>query len=160
MSGGLTLTRRRSGRPPGSGAGEVVPDRGHLRPQSEDRLEGAPAFDAGIFVNSLHHVAEAHVPVGAFAAGVEPGRDDGRDERPQNGEQAAAEPAAEARPAPERKPLVAGPAGGVYIPPFKLAQMMAEAAVWIAPCRRQSLWGQSAAVIFTVPFLMVNSFCP
>lgn len=35
-------------------------------------------------------------------------------------------PAAAAAPPAERKPLAAGPAGGVYIPPFKLAQMMAE----------------------------------
>lgn len=43
--------------------------------------------------------------------------------------QGPAEPAAAAvAPEPrERKPLAAGPAGGVYIPPFKLAQMMAEA---------------------------------
>ncbi|EFN55449.1 hypothetical protein CHLNCDRAFT_52248 [Chlorella variabilis] len=39
----------------------------------------------------------------------------------------AAAPAAAPEPR-ERKPVAAGPAGGVYIPPFKLAQMMAEAA--------------------------------
>lgn len=40
---------------------------------------------------------------------------------------AAAEPAAAAP--VERKPLRAGPSGGAYVPPFKLAQMMREAGV-------------------------------
>lgn len=43
-------------------------------------------------------------------------------------------------PAKERKPVASGPAGGVYIPPFKLAAMMAEVEDQESPAYQRMAW--------------------
>ncbi|KAL4421935.1 hypothetical protein ABPG77_007877 [Micractinium sp. CCAP 211/92] len=95
-------SRSRDDRRYGGGRGRSPPRRGYSPPR---RPRSPPRRGAG------ENGARADRPARGAGAGDPPA--------------AAAEPAAPEAPR-ERKALTAGPAGGVYIPPFKLAQMMAE----------------------------------